>query len=268
MFESQVQPSATLDSTQSQDTTKPETQLSISGTQGENNWYISDVQITLTATDDNSGILKTEYSLDNGQSWNVYTSPFAIAQEGTVAVLYKSIDKAGNVEIEKTSTVKIDKTPPEAKLSLDVDSFDLRIEGVDNSSTTAAFIYSNAYQIKDGAGHTLTLNFKKLKDQKRSLHLSLESMQYDAAPVVSLPKNELNYEWAIDKKLDEIRVLHQELAVKLQLYVAATFKQKKNETEIRVVQGTKKDKTKEKTAAPGSVVIKLTTDKGQLGLDY
>lgn len=58
-----------------------------------------------------SGIKKTEYSFD-GTTWNTYSTPFAISKEGTTTVYYRSTDNAGNVEITKSTSVKIDKTTP------------------------------------------------------------------------------------------------------------------------------------------------------------
>jgi len=71
------------------------------------------MQIELTAEDDNSGILKTEYSLDNGQNWIKYSTPFFISQDGEYEIIYASTDRAGNREAEKKAIVKIDKTKPE-----------------------------------------------------------------------------------------------------------------------------------------------------------
>ena len=78
----------------------------------------------------------------------------------------------------------------------------------------------------------------------------------------------LDYEWAADKEQDELKVLEQELMVKDKLNVHAVFKQKKNKTEIKVAQGEKGDKVKEKFALPGLVVIKFITNDGRLGFDY
>ncbi len=53
--------------TQNIDLIPPTTNLTLSGTLGNNSWYISDVQVNLTATDNvgGSGINKTEYTFDN-----------------------------------------------------------------------------------------------------------------------------------------------------------------------------------------------------------
>ncbi|MEK6840088.1 MAG: hypothetical protein AABX72_04035, partial [Nanoarchaeota archaeon] len=125
VFEDEIQPSATLDGNQSQDITKPETNISVEGTVGDNNWHLSNVQITLNAQDDNSGILKTEYSLDNGNTWDIYTVPILISENGETTILYKSTDNAGNTEIQKEYLLKIDKTAPEAKIYFDKDNLGL-----------------------------------------------------------------------------------------------------------------------------------------------
>ena len=93
------------------DTTPPETTISLSGTLGLEGWYVSDVTVTLTATDDISWVAETAYSFD-GINWITYTDPFTITTEGSITVYYNSTDSAGNVEATKTEIIQIDKTPP------------------------------------------------------------------------------------------------------------------------------------------------------------
>ncbi|MGM7721767.1 OmpL47-type beta-barrel domain-containing protein [Metabacillus sp. Hm71] len=76
-----------------------------------NEWYSSDVNVSLHATDDQSGVAKTLYKLNNGD-WNQYTKAFKLQNEGIHTIEYKSIDKAGNEEEVKSEAVKIDKTAP------------------------------------------------------------------------------------------------------------------------------------------------------------
>ncbi|PLS08402.1 OmpL47-type beta-barrel domain-containing protein [Neobacillus cucumis] len=80
------------------------------------NWTHSDATITLTATDDLSGLARTEYRVNN-VDWQVYTGPITINQEGQNTVDYRSIDNAGNTEEMKSLSVKIDKTEPVTALS-------------------------------------------------------------------------------------------------------------------------------------------------------
>jgi hypothetical protein len=95
------------------DNTPPTTTITLSGTTGNNGWYVSNVQVSLTASDNEggSGVAKTEYSFDN-TIWNLYSSPFTVNTEGTITVYYRSTDKAGNVETTKNQVIKIDKTAP------------------------------------------------------------------------------------------------------------------------------------------------------------
>ncbi len=65
------------------------------------------VRVTLSATDNCTGVEKTEYSLDGGATWILYTGSFTISQRGKTTVSYRSIDRASNVETIKTETVLI-----------------------------------------------------------------------------------------------------------------------------------------------------------------
>jgi hypothetical protein len=96
------------------DTTAPVTTISFDPAEpnGCNGWYISNVTITLNATDDISGVNATYYRI-NESDWNEYISPFIISEEGkNILIEFYSIDNAGNVETVKLSTLDIDKTPP------------------------------------------------------------------------------------------------------------------------------------------------------------
>jgi len=59
------------------DTIPPVTTIELSGLQGNGDWYRSDVTVGLTAVDNpgGSGVAKTEYSLDAGETWHTYSSP-------------------------------------------------------------------------------------------------------------------------------------------------------------------------------------------------
>ncbi len=91
----------------------PITIATITPVSNQTGWNNSDVTITLTATDNESGsgIDRTEYSLSN-TNWIAYVAPFTITNEGTTKVYYKSTDNAGNIEQAKSLELKIDKSPP------------------------------------------------------------------------------------------------------------------------------------------------------------
>lgn len=79
---------------------------------GSNGWYTSNVTVNLSASDDLSGVAKTEYSLDNGATWTPYTVPVTFNEDGIYTVNYRSTDKAGNVEAVKSVGFKRDSKAP------------------------------------------------------------------------------------------------------------------------------------------------------------
>ncbi|NOU87610.1 hypothetical protein GC102_17780 [Paenibacillus sp. LMG 31460] len=100
------------------DEAAPVTTASVSPAQpdGQNGWYVNPVTVTLTATDHVSGMEKTEYSLDNGTTWQPYTAPVTFDQSGNYGILYRSTDKAGNVEPDNHVSFKINMTAAVVKL--------------------------------------------------------------------------------------------------------------------------------------------------------
>jgi len=93
------------------DTTTPLSGHTISGTKGDNDWYITSVYITISASDATSQVYKTYFKLDTAP-WAEYTGGITIDKEGTHNFRYYSKDFAGNTEAEKYFDFKIDKTPP------------------------------------------------------------------------------------------------------------------------------------------------------------
>jgi photosystem II stability/assembly factor-like uncharacterized protein len=75
-------------------------------------WVDHAVTVTLTATDDSSGVATTEYKIDGASSWTTYTAPFTISADGDHTVLYRSIDNENNAESQVTIHVKIDTAAP------------------------------------------------------------------------------------------------------------------------------------------------------------
>jgi len=69
--------------------------------------YVSDVTVTLTATDDMSGVNYTMYKI-NGGIWQEYSSPFVVSENGTYTIYFYSVDNAENVEPEKNIIFIID----------------------------------------------------------------------------------------------------------------------------------------------------------------
>jgi len=95
------------------DTAPPVTMASVSGTAGLDGWFTSDVTVSLSASDAESGVQETRYSLDDGATYVPYPGQIVLTVDGVRTVTYFSIDGAGNAEAPKTLEVKIDRLAPE-----------------------------------------------------------------------------------------------------------------------------------------------------------
>ncbi|MEU4606332.1 PxKF domain-containing protein [Kribbella sp. NPDC023972] len=80
----------------------------ISGT--SNNWTNGDVTVSLSPSDNLSGVGSTSYAVDGGATQT--GTSFTLSSEGDHTVTFFSTDKAGNTEAARTAHVKIDKTAP------------------------------------------------------------------------------------------------------------------------------------------------------------
>ncbi|MBK1786272.1 ThuA domain-containing protein [Prauserella cavernicola] len=92
------------------DATAPVTEASFDEP-GGSGWHQGDVAVTLSATDEGSGVERIEWSLDGGE-WTEYSEPVVITGDGEHTLLYRAVDAAGNVESDKAATVSIDATKP------------------------------------------------------------------------------------------------------------------------------------------------------------
>lgn len=280
------------------DSVAPTTTISMSGTSGSNNWFISDVLVTLSAQDNagGTGVFKTEYSLDSGQTWKDYSSSIAISTEGTSSILYRSRDFVGNIEQIKSQQVKIDKAAPEAKIYFDKIAKNLKVEGVDKLSSTTVAMTSQTnpdsrdidddikhkdergesshangadkgiviYKISDEAGHITTLKLRRIGGENRNVEAVLDSIRYDNGAVITIPKTTLSYEWSLDKNKN-FKSLSQEITANGKFEIGAQYSSKQNKTQISVKEGKKKAQT---VSVSGLAIIKATTQMGRLGWEY
>jgi len=99
------------------DITPPVTTHSLSpeAPDGDSNWYVNDVILTLESTDDLSGVDFIKYLLDDN-NWTIYSDPITVSNDGHHRITYYAVDKAGNVE-EPCEVVRFkqDKTEPYIK---------------------------------------------------------------------------------------------------------------------------------------------------------
>jgi len=95
------------------DTTAPETTATLTpgAPDGANGWYVSPVEVALDASDAGSGVASTEFRVDDGP-WTGYSGPFAVDDDGEHRIDFRSTDAAGNVEVAKSASFKIDRAAP------------------------------------------------------------------------------------------------------------------------------------------------------------
>jgi streptogramin lyase len=121
------------------DTTPPATAIDISGTPGNNGWYKSDVAVTLTATDEYSGVAEIHYTLDgvsHTASGSSVTVP--VTGDGPHTLTYWAKDMAGNEEaVKEVPPVNIDTTLPVITILNVVDGGTYELGLFDSPSYTA-----------------------------------------------------------------------------------------------------------------------------------
>ncbi|TVP34031.1 glycosyl hydrolase [Streptomyces griseus subsp. griseus] len=87
----------------SQDRTAPETSVTVEGDRNSDGAFITSAKAAVTATDDDSGVEKVEYSLDGGP-YLAYTAPVIVDRVGYHSLAHRATDKAGNTsEAKKVS---------------------------------------------------------------------------------------------------------------------------------------------------------------------
>lgn len=131
------------------DDTPPTTTLSVEGIEGGHGWFVSDVNVTLAASD-NYALNRSEYSYD-GMAWIEYVDQFNLQDEGNTTIHYRSIDAAGNVENGRIAVVSIDKTRP-----------DVQIQSIENGSIVRSEDLTVQWTSSDAvsgiAGHMIRLD--------------------------------------------------------------------------------------------------------------
>ncbi|HYT01204.1 MAG TPA: alkaline phosphatase family protein [Thermoplasmata archaeon] len=98
------------------DSTPPTSSASLSGTAGNDGWYVSFVTVTLSATDALSGVSNISFRIDGG-AWAPYAGPLTLG-DGVHTVDYQARDIAGNVETVHSASVSIDTQPPTTTITL------------------------------------------------------------------------------------------------------------------------------------------------------
>lgn len=135
---------------------------------GQNGWYVTKPVVTLNAIDNCAGVAAREYSTDGGQTWQPYTASFSLDEEGVTTILYRSTDRANNIETPKSITLKVDTTAPALTLVAtpaviwppNNKIINVRIDG--NGSDSVSGLSSVSYVVTDEYGLPLALPLRGL----------------------------------------------------------------------------------------------------------
>ncbi len=100
------------------DKTRPIAALKLSGKEGDDGWYTSPVEVTLTAQDPSgSGVKRIIYRHVGHGSWQYYQdSPFQVDVNGENRIEFYSVDVVGNQGLLGKQTFWIDTLSPEASI--------------------------------------------------------------------------------------------------------------------------------------------------------
>ena len=102
------------------DKTRPDCEVTVTGTEGDNEWYTSDMKVKLASEDPNMAAIQYQkINKDDGTgagNWTTYESPFTVG-EGRWEVKGRASDKAGNVGNTRSEDIKSDQTSPVASVT-------------------------------------------------------------------------------------------------------------------------------------------------------
>ncbi len=150
-----------------EDTTAPETNAVVSGTQNAQGEYVGSASVAITATDAGSGVDRIEYAIGAEDVWRPYTAPIVVDQVGQYSGRYRAFDKAGNVSAEKSVRFTVvapqsdDTTAPETSATVggeqrpDGTYIDMATVTV-TASDTGSGVNTIEYAVNDGSWQPYT----------------------------------------------------------------------------------------------------------------
>ncbi|MFD8963752.1 OmpL47-type beta-barrel domain-containing protein [Streptomyces sp. NPDC059568] len=106
------------------DTTAPTTNATVEGQQNADGAYVGSATVSVTATDEGSGVATTEYAVGADGPWQPYTAPVVVDQVGSHTIRYRATDQSGNVAAEKSVAFTVvapptdDTAPPETSATV------------------------------------------------------------------------------------------------------------------------------------------------------
>ena len=135
---------------------------------GANGWYITSPTLSLAGVAGCAALDRTEYSLDNGATWQTYAGPISISQEGIVTVLFRSVDATGTTEPAQSLTFMVDLTAPTAGLTANPSTIwpptgrMTRVSIAGNGADAGSGLSQVSYVVTDEYGMPLSIDNRSL----------------------------------------------------------------------------------------------------------
>ncbi|WP_329019414.1 OmpL47-type beta-barrel domain-containing protein [Streptomyces sp. NBC_01601] len=107
-----------------EDTTAPTASAKVEGQQNADGAYVGSAKVTVSASDDASGVKSIEYAVGADGPWQAYAAPVVVDQVGSHTLRYRATDQAGNVAGEKSVNFSVvapptdDTTAPETSATV------------------------------------------------------------------------------------------------------------------------------------------------------
>ncbi len=122
----------------------PVTTLELAGTLGLHGWYVTNVTVTLSASDPGGSAVSINYSLDGGP-WVAYATPFLV-HEGSHVLRFNATNAKGGAEATQQVTIGVDTLAPVTSASLAgtmrngayLDSVNVTLTAADSTSGVAS----------------------------------------------------------------------------------------------------------------------------------
>jgi hypothetical protein len=127
---------------------RPLTTYDLDGTEGDNGWFVSDVEVAFAATGGTGGINAT-YLRVGDTAWEQYEGPIEVSGDGVHSVQYYSVDLSGVEEPVRTLDVMIDTEEPDTSASVEgtlgnedwfIDDVAILFEALDDASGIRAIM--------------------------------------------------------------------------------------------------------------------------------
>ncbi|GLF98394.1 OmpL47-type beta-barrel domain-containing protein [Streptomyces yaizuensis] len=106
------------------DTAPPVTDARVDGDRNADGAYVGQATVTVSATDDGSGVDRIEYATGTDGPWRAYTAPVVVTTVGQHTVRHRATDRAGNTAAAKSVAFTVapppvdDTTPPQTSATV------------------------------------------------------------------------------------------------------------------------------------------------------